>query len=368
MRQQTAMLKIINAQVLTPFKIIQNGTVFIRDGNIESVTEGFQELPEIVELDAEGMYAAPGLVDVQINGFMGVDFSDEHLSLEDLRRATMALWGKGVTTFLPTVITNAQKKLKKSFSILARALNDEEIGDSIPGFHLEGPYISPVQGFRGAHLEKYIREPNWAEFSELQIAAGNSIRLITLAPEVKNAIPFIEKCKELGVVVSLGHHNGSADIIHQAVEAGATMSTHLGNGCGNLIDRHENPLWPQLANDQLSASIIVDGYHLTRDEVNCFFRMKGIENTLLVSDALDLAGLPPGEYTRSERQVVLSEVIKYPAENVLAGAASPLSSCVTTMMKLTGCSLKDAVRMASTNGKSPGRYSGGGRDEAHGIC
>lgn len=350
MRQkENTMLKITHAQVLTPFQIIQNGTIVIREGIINSVTEGFQELPGITELDAEGMFVAPGLVDIQINGYMGVDFSDKNLRLDDLRSATRALWKSGVTTFLPTVITNSQNNLMASFSILAEALNDQEIGASIPGFHLEGPYISPVQGFRGAHLEKYIRTPDWDEFSEMQRAARNSIRLITLAPEVKNAIPFIEKCKESGVVVALGHHNGSADIIHQAVEAGATMSTHLGNGCANLIDRHENPLWPQLADDRLAASIIADGYHLNKAEVNCFFRMKGIENTLLVSDALDLAGLPPGEYTRLEREVVLTEVVKFPAENVLAGAASPLNSCVTTMMKLTACSLEDAVRMASTN-------------------
>lgn len=350
MRQkENTMLKITHAQVLTPFQIIQNGTIVIREGLINSVTEGFQELPGITELDAEGMFVAPGLVDIQINGYMGVDFSDKNLRLDDLRSATRALWKLGVTTFLPTVITNSQNNLMASFSILAEALNDQEIGASIPGFHLEGPYISPVQGFRGAHLEKYIRTPDWDEFSEMQRAARNSIRLITLAPEVKNAIPFIEKCKESGVVVALGHHNGSADIIHQAVEAGATMSTHLGNGCANLIDRHENPLWPQLADDRLAASIIADGYHLNKAEVNCFFRMKGIENTLLVSDALDLAGLPPGEYTRLEREVVLTEVVKFPAENVLAGAASPLNSCVTTMMKLTACSLEDAVHMASTN-------------------
>jgi N-acetylglucosamine-6-phosphate deacetylase len=343
------MLRITHAEILTPFKTIHDGTILIKNDKIEFLGKSSQNFDKREELDVEGMFVAPGLIDIQINGFMGVDFSDEHLSLDDLRKATFALWEKGVTTFFPTLITNAQNNLKRSFSILARVREDKDIRDSISGFHLEGPYISPAPGFRGAHLQKYIREPDWHEFSVLQKEADNMIRLITLAPEQKNAISFIKKCKQAGVTVALGHHNGSSEIIHQAVEAGATISTHLGNGCANLIDRHKNPLWPQLANDQLSASIIADGHHLNSEEVNCFFRMKGVEKTILVSDALDLAGLPKGEYVRLERTVVLSDVVTYPAENVLAGAASPLSSCVTTMMKMTGCPLEDSLRMASTN-------------------
>jgi N-acetylglucosamine-6-phosphate deacetylase len=152
------------------------------------------------------------------------------------------------------------------------------------------------------------------------------------------------------VIVSLGHHNGSADIIKQAADAGASMSTHLGNGCANTINRHNNPLWPQLAEDRITATLIADGFHLNQEEVQCFYRMKGVERTVLVSDALDLAGLPPGAYTRGERLVVLTpDVVMYPAENVLAGAASPITTGVSNMMRFTHCSLGEAIRMASTN-------------------
>jgi N-acetylglucosamine-6-phosphate deacetylase len=349
MNSDIKLLKIYNGQVVTPSRIIKNATVLVRSGIIEAVAEGELDAPGAFELDAKGKYISSGLIDLQINGFLGVDFSDQDLTIDDLRKATKALWKEGVTTFLPTVITNDQTNLKKSFSILAGALDDEEIGISIPGFHLEGPYISSVQGFRGAHLEKYIRQPDWDEFSELQKAAHNRIKLITVAPEVNGAISFIRKCTETGVVVSLGHHNGSSEIIREAVEAGASMSTHLGNGCANMINRHDNPLWPQLADDRLTASIIADGFHLNKDQIQCFYKMKGLERTILVSDALDLAGLPPGEYIRQERLVVLSEVVKYPAENVLAGAASPISTCVSNIMRFTNCSLENAVQMATTN-------------------
>jgi N-acetylglucosamine-6-phosphate deacetylase len=153
-----------------------------------------------------------------------------------------------------------------------------------------------------------------------------------------------------GVIVSLGHHNGSAEIISKAADAGAIMSTHLGNGCANMINRHHNPIWPQLADERLIPSLIVDGHHLTKEEVISFYGIKGPDRTVLVSDAIDLAGLPPGEYVRGERKVVLTpHVIKFPAENVLAGAASPISACVGNMMQFTGCSLNEAIRMTSTN-------------------
>ena len=295
-------------------------------------------------------YVAPGLIDVQINGYVGVDFSGPDLSVEGIRKATKALWKAGVTSYFPTVITSDIERIKTNFAILAKAKEDPEIGASIPGFHLEGPYISPLPGFRGAHLEKYIKKPDWKEFQEIQKAAKGGIKIITLAPEIDGAIPFIRKCVASGITVSLGHHNGLAEDVARAVEAGAKMSTHLGNGCANEINRHNNPLWPQLSNDALTASIISDGFHLTREEVRTFYKAKGVDKTILISDALDLAGLPPGEYSRGERTLLLTpNVVKLPKENVLAGAASPISKCVGRVMEFTECSLKNAIQMASTN-------------------
>ncbi len=305
-----------------------------------------------LEKDAElpKSYIAPGLIDIQINGYVGVDFSGPDLTVAGVKKATKALWKAGVTSYYPTVITSDIKRIKTNFAILAKAKEDPEIGPSIPGFHLEGPYISPIAGFRGAHLEKYIKAPDWGEFQELQNAAKGGIKLITLAPELEGAIPFIRKLVESGVTVSLGHHNGSAEEVALAVEAGAKLSTHLGNGCANEINRHNNPLWPQLSNDALTISIIADGFHLTREEVRAFYKTKGADKTILVSDALDLAGLPPGEYTRGERTLLLTpNVVKLPKENVLAGAASPISKCVGKIMEYTECSLKEAIQMASTN-------------------
>ena len=324
------------------------------DGNPVSLSLDKGKITKVSPLktDAEiaTTYIAPGLIDIQINGYVGVDFSGPDLSVEGIKKATKALWKAGVTSYYPTVITSDIARIKTNFAILAKAKEDPEIGHSIPGFHLEGPYISPIAGFRGAHLEKYIKAPDWAEFRELQKAANGGIKLITLAPELEGAIPFIRNLVASGVTVSLGHHNGSAEDVALAVEAGAKLSTHLGNGCANEINRHNNPLWPQLSNDALTISIITDGFHLTREEVRTFYKTKGADKTILVSDALDLAGLPPGEYTRGERTLLLTpNVVKLPKENVLAGAASPISKCVGKIMEYTECTLKDAIQMASTN-------------------
>tara|TARA_R110002167_G_scaffold163242_1_gene359959 strand:- start:2824 stop:4035 length:1212 start_codon:yes stop_codon:yes gene_type:complete len=347
-----ALALVVMAQIPDKANTI-NGMLYADEGLVSiTVENGKITALDILEntLDSPNVYIAPGLIDVQINGYMGVDFSGPDLTVEGVRKATKALWKAGVTTYFPTVITNDIDLIKKNFAILAEARKDPEIGPSIPGFHLEGPYISPLPGFRGAHLEKYIKAPNWEEFQDIQKAADNGILLLTLAPELEGAIPFIKKCVASGVTVSLGHHNGTADDVQNAVDAGAKMATHLGNGCANEINRHNNPLWPQLSNDAITASLIADGFHLTREEVRTFYKAKGVGKTILVSDALDLAGLPPGEYTRGERTLLLThDVVKLPKENVLAGAASPISKCVGVVMEYTQCSLKDAIQMASTN-------------------
>lgn len=320
-------------------------SIEIRDGQIVDI----QPLEKLSD-ESHVVYVAPGFIDAQINGYMGKDFSASDLSIEDVRIATKALWKEGITSFFPTITSFPDELIEKNFGILAKVMDDPEIGLSIPGFHLEGPYISPVSGYRGDHPEEYIRKPDWEEFKSYQEAARGAIKLITVAPEIEGAIPFIRHCVETGVVVAIGHTNASAEIIEKAVYAGASMSTHLGNGCANEINRHQNPLWPQLSNDALIPSIIADGCHLTKEEVRTFFKVKGADHLILVSDAVDLAGMPPGEYVRGGHvHLLTSRVVKYPAENVLAGAASPIRLCVENIMKFTGCSLSDAVHTGSTN-------------------
>jgi N-acetylglucosamine-6-phosphate deacetylase len=309
----------------------------------------------ILEISAsslkDGLYVAPGLIDNQINGYKGIDFSDTGLTTGKMRMAVEAINRDGVTSFLPTVITGSHENLLKNFRNLAEAIKDEDVRYSVAGFHLEGPYISPEEGFYGCHPAAFIRKPSWYEFEQYQEAAHGNIMLVTVSPEVEGCIQFIDKCVRHNVLVALGHTNATAEQINRAVDHGARLSTHLGNGCANLIDRHRNPLWPQLANDLLTPTIIADGHHLLPEEVQVFYKVKGPDNIILTSDVTHLIGMTPGKYIFLGSEVVLTEegLIENPVLNCLAGASMPLITGVENMMKFTGCPLGDAINMASAN-------------------
>lgn len=323
--------------------------VSVTDGIITAV----RSIPRLPE-GAEDIYIAPGLIDNQVNGYAGVSFTfgGSELTPEGVKKATDAILSTGVTSYLPTLTTNSRELLLKNFSVLAEVAGDPLMHGVIPGFHLEGPYISPVDGYRGAHPLSHVRKPDWDEFLELNKAAGNKIIQVSLAPETEGAMEFISKCREKGIIVALAHHNGSAEQIREAIDRGAVVATHLGNGCANMINRHVNPLWPQLADDRLMISMIGDGFHLNPEEIQVFYKVKGPERTIITSDVTSYASLPPGKFVNSEGdtlELTTDGMIKYPAQNVLAGSASPLIKGIANVMKVTGCSLGEAIQMSSTN-------------------
>lgn len=324
-------------------------SIELKDGKIVRV----KQLKKLSD-ESHPLYIAPGLIDNQVNGFAGISFcfAGGELTKEGILKATQELWKKGVTTYLPTLTTNTKEVLKHNFELLANSKNDKELHGSIAGFHLEGPYISPIDGYRGAHPLKYVRKPDWSEFKELYEASGKNIKTITIAPELDGAMEFIRKCTELGIIVAIGHHNATREIIAEAVVNGAKISTHLGNGCANTINRHVNPLWPQLANDKLMASIICDGFHLRDEEITVFYKVKGPGKTIITSDVTSFAALPPGEYKNEEGETIeltKEGMLRLPVQNVLYGSASPITKGVAHIMKVTGCSLADAIQMSSTN-------------------
>jgi len=187
--------------------------IFYLDGTPISVSiqEGFIKKIERISSEKTSnlseIYIAPGFIDNQVNGYMDVAFAGEELTVEKIRRATQALWEAGVTTFLPTLTTNTHELLLKNFGILAKAVQDPDLAKSIPGFHLEGPYISPVDGYRGAHVKEWVRVPNWEEFLEYYKASGEKILQVSLAPEVEGALEFMQKCREKGIHIGLAHHS-----------------------------------------------------------------------------------------------------------------------------------------------------------------
>lgn len=300
--------------------------------------------------DREAGWIAPALFDVQVNGCDGHSFNSAKLTREDVSHVVQTCRKHGISELLPTLITGSFEALEHGFATLAQACAAEpELNRAIAGYHLEGPYISPEDGPRGAHPLQHVRPPNWDEFRRWQDAAGGRIRLVTLAPEHDGAIAFIEKLTRAGVVVALGHTAAKREQIRAAIAAGARLSTHLGNGSHAMLPRHDNYLWEQLAADELWASVICDGHHLPPALVKCIVRVKTPARLILTCDASPLAGLPPGRYRDWDQdfEVLPDNKIVVPGTTFLAGSGAFTDLCVAKAIDMAGITLADAIDMAS---------------------
>ncbi|MCH6234581.1 6-phosphogluconolactonase [Cognataquiflexum rubidum] len=296
-------------------------------------------------------FIGPGLVDLQINGVNGIDFNDPKLSVSDIESATHFLLSKGVTTFFPTLITNEDQVIISIFSTFKEACdNNPLIAACIGGIHLEGPFISSEEGAKGAHNSKYIQKPNWDLLSKFQDASGGRIKLITMAPELDNAFSFIKKCCANGIKVAFGHSNAAMEDLEKGIDAGASLSTHLGNAVPLMLQRHPNILWDQLSLDQLHASLIADGFHVPDSFLKVVLKVKG-EKAFLVSDATKFCGMPPGEYnTHIGDEVILSPNGKLSLKNgngLLAGASKTLLEGMEYLIEKKLADLSMAWKMAS---------------------
>ena len=287
----------------------------------------------------------PGFFDLQVNGFAGVDFNDPRATPDDLCRALAALRATGVTRLLPTLITGAFD----DFAACARRL--VRLGDdAVAGLHMEGPYIAGADGPRGAHPLAYVRAAALDDFRRRQDAAEGRIVLVTLAPEVTGALELIGYLVAQKICVAIGHTAATPAQIRAAVQAGATLSTHLGNGCAQLLPRHPNVIWEQLAADELTASFIVDGQHLPAATVKAMVRAKTPARSILVTDAMAAAGCPPGRYRIGGAEVELSAAgrVAAPGASNLAGSALTLPVAVANAVRFTGLPLTEVLPLATT--------------------
>jgi len=325
-------------------------------GKTEEV--GFKEgmvtgITEMETNENDLAFIGPGLTDLQINGINGIDFNTNTLTKEDLVNATHYLLSQGVTTFLPTVITNSDENILKIVHTIYEACSSNSlVNECIWGIHLEGPFISPKGGAKGAHDEQYIKAPDWGLFNKFQKAAGGKIKLVTIAPEWEGACSFIEKCRDQGILVAMGHSLANTEQISMAVKAGMTLSTHLGNGIPLLLKRHPNMIWDQLAADELYACMITDGIHIPDSFIKVVIKNKG-KAALIVSDATCFAGMPPGEYQNHIGGSVILDKEKRislkGSPGLLAGAAKSLLENVETLLLHDLATLKEAWEMASIN-------------------
>jgi len=300
---------------------------------------------------------APGFIDLQVNGFAGVDYNSPETPQEEIARSIRVLFSTGVTRFFPTVITGEPGQMLGALRNLARARASLKEGGAMEGFHVEGPHISPEDGPRGAHPRQWVRPPDLEEFKRWQEAAEGAVRLVTLAPEWPGAPRYIEALVDQGVVVSIGHTQASSAQIQEAVRAGATMSTHLGNGAHAVLPRHPNYIWDQLAEDRLAAGFIADGIHLPASFLKAAIRAKGVERSILVTDAVMPAGCPPGRFTIGGVEIELhpDNRVTLAGQDRLAGSALRMDRGIENLQRLAGLSLIEALAMATRNPARLGR-------------
>lgn len=296
-------------------------------------------------------WIAPGLIDLQVNGYGGVEFNSPSLTVTEVCTVCEQLLKFGVTRFLATCTTDSTEQFERSFRVLAEARRtDPLVAATIAGIHQEGPHISPLDGPRGAHPLTHVRPPDIREYERLQQAAEGNIKLITISPENDNAPDFIRRVVADGVIVAIGHTNANSAQIAAAVEAGATMSTHLGNGAHPLIKRHPNYIWDQLADDRLTASLIVDGHHLPPAVVKSMVRAKTLSRIVLVSDLTGLAGMPAGRYDSPLGSVELlpeGKLVVAGQRDLLAGAAMCLPGNIVNLQKFAEVDQGSAIDAAS---------------------
>jgi N-acetylglucosamine-6-phosphate deacetylase len=300
-------------------------------------------------------YAGPGLVDLQLNGYAGLDFNDpaEKWSARELHRVRERLRRRGVVAALPTLVTSDPEAMiarARRYAELVSA--DEALASTFPKLHIEGPFLSASDGPRGAHPRRWCRTPaEMPDFLDRIVeASGNRVALVTVAPELPGAIDLIRRCAAMGICPAVGHTEATPAQLDQAVAAGARMSTHLGNGSHQMLPRLDNYVQHQLADDRLFAGFIADGHHMPFTTLKNFLRAKTPARSILVTDATAAAEMGPGRFMLAGGMVEVTPEGRCarPGEPNLAGSALTLDRAVINAALHCGVTFDRAWTMAST--------------------
>jgi N-acetylglucosamine-6-phosphate deacetylase len=313
------------------------------------------------------MWLAPPLVDLQVNGFAGVDFQQDTLCVDDLIRAADGLARAGCGRWLLTLTTDAWPRMLERLERLRRMRASRvELTEAIAGWHVEGPFLSDAPGYHGAHDPALMLDPSPERILALRAATGTDPFLLTLAPERPGSMEAIALAVSLGMRVSLGHTNASADDLERAASAGARGFTHFGNACPQQLDRHDNILWRVLDCERLGVSLIPDGLHVSGPLFRLAHRVLGRERIVYTTDAMAAAGAPPGRYTLGALTVEVGsdQVVRQPGRTNYAGSALRPIEGVMRAAEMLGCSWREVWRGFS---EGPARFMGLPHQIEHGA-
>jgi N-acetylglucosamine-6-phosphate deacetylase len=293
----------------------------------------------------------PGFVDLQVNGYKGVDFSSVDLTEEDFAKACRQLLSSGTSAFLPTVITSPEKVYERNLKIISEVIAGNEFKDSILGIHLEGPFISKVPGAVGAHNSEWVKKPSIQFLEQMNKWANSKIKILTVAAELPNSLELIKHATQMGISIFLGHQTADEKQLQLAALVGAKAITHLGNAMPNKVDRHDNSLTYGLAVDGLAATIVTDGHHLPLHLIKTIIKVKGIDNIAVVSDASSMAGMPPGKYESMGNRIVLEEsgLLHNPQKKCMVGSSFTITECINFLIKQKILNQQQAVQVGFYN-------------------
>jgi N-acetylglucosamine-6-phosphate deacetylase len=339
----------LHFETLRPIRLTLEGDRIVRVDELGTGGDGSSRLSsELTRV------VAPAFWDLQNNGGMGISYSDEGLTVDQVVERVLEERARGVGRVCPTLITASLEAMRHGVATIDAACRREgAVGRMVVGIHLEGPHISPEDGYRGAHPLEHVRPPSIEEFESLWQASGQRIRIVTLAPEWPGAERYIEHlARERGILVALGHTAADGPTIARAVAAGARLSTHLGNGIAVMLPRHPNPIWSQLAQPELAASMIADGEHTGAEFLRVVAEQKR-GRLVLVSDMSPLAGMQPGRYGNWE--VEPSGRIVVAGTPYLAGAWRPLEQGLRNLARATGWDWSEILACVTT---TPARLLG----------
>ena len=284
----------------------------------------FTDITPTTEPPAQNKWIGPPLVDLQVNGFAGIDFQQDGLTAEQLLHATNALGQAGCGRFFFTLITDDWEAMTRRLA-KAKYLRDanQALGQAIAGWHIEGPFLSAEPGYCGAHPPDLMLDPTPEQLEEIREITSDDPVLLTMAPERESGLSAFAKARELGFLVSIGHTNAPGHIMRRVTAGGSTGFTHLGNGCPAEMKRDDNILWRGLDTPGLTYSLIPDRWHVSPALFRILHRLIDRDTLYYTTDAMAAAGSTPGKYSLGhlELEVGPEEIVRLPGTPNLAGSA-----------------------------------------------
>ena len=345
----TKLIKIYNGRILTPYRIIEDGTILVEGNKIAEVTGGGISVEDAIEIDAKGQYIAPGFIDIHVHGGGGYDFMDGTETAFLRIAETHAKFG--TTSMVPTTLTSEKEDLLQTLSLYNQADKNNVLGAQFLGMHLEGPYFAMNQ--RGAQDPRYIRNPVSEEYKDI-IAHSNIITRWSAAPELKGAIEFGKYLKSKGILAAIAHTDAIYEEVLEAFENGYSLITHLYSGMSGVTRRNAfrfaGVIESAFILDEMNVEIIADGVHLPSPLLKLIYKIKGPDRIALITDSMRAAGMPPGESILGNRSnglkvIVEDGVAKLPDRSSFAGSVATADRLVRTMVNMANVPLLDAVRM-----------------------